>query len=211
MRPVFSCSALLESCPMCPTIQGLNKTEIQIKRMRLKANFLNKKHLKNKKNTSSNTFGINTAKCPQQIKEIASFEKDLLDLVKNIKLWKIQSDCQTKLSEDVNTILKSEKTITQVDKTSNMYKLSKDEYNNLLKSATTPSYKMASSKTKDQENKEGKRILNKHEVFRRINGTSNCLLTQKDDKENILNNPTVQLLNPAKNEIGRISKSMPQI
>ena len=42
--------------------------------------------------------------------------------------------------------------------------------------------------------------MNKHEVFKRIeiNGPSNCFLTLKDHK----------VLNPAKNEIGRISKSI---
>ena len=31
--------------------------------------------------------------------------------------------------------------------------------------------------------------------------------TLKDHKENFLNNPTVRLKNPAKNELGRISKA----
>ena len=91
-----------------------------------------------------------------------------------------------------------------------MYKLSNDEYNNLLPSAITSLYKKASQKIKDQINKEGKRILNKREILSRIeiNGTSNCFLTLKDHKENFLNNPIVRLLNPTKNEVGRISKSI---
>ena len=124
---------------------------------------------------------------------MASLENDLLKLVKNFKFPKIQSNFQKKLNEDIKTIRKSEKTLTQADKTSNVYKLSKNEYNNLLTSAITSSYKRASPKIKDQVNKEGKRIFNKHEVFSRteINGTSNCLLNLKDHKENFLNNPTV--------------------
>ena len=39
-----------------------------------------------------------------------------------------------------------------------------------------------------------------------INEESNCFFTLKDHKENFQNNPTVRLINPAKNEIGRISK-----
>ena len=41
-----------------------------------------------------------------------------------------------------------------------------------------------------------------------INGTGNCFITLKDHKENFANRPTVRLINPAKNEIGRISKSI---
>ena len=39
-----------------------------------------------------------------------------------------------------------------------------------------------------------------------INEESNCVFTLKDHKENFQNNPAVRLINPAKNDIGRISK-----
>ena len=42
----------------------------------------------------------------------------------------------------------------------------------------------------------------------KINGYSGCFITLKDHKENFINNPTVRLLNPAKNEVGRISKTI---
>ena len=46
-------------------------------------------------------------------------------------------------------------------------------------------------------------ILNRLE----INKESNCFISLKDHKENFMsNNPTVRLINPAKNQIGRISK-----
>ena len=68
------------------------------------------------------------------------------------------------------------------------------------------------SKSKDI-NKEGKRILQNHDIFTKIdiNTSSNSFITLKDHKENFANNPTVRLLNPAKNEIGRISKLFFQI
>ena len=40
------------------------------------------------------------------------------------------------------------------------------------------------------------------------NGKQNCFITLKDHKPNFQNNPTVRLLNPAKNELGRISKTI---
>ena len=39
-----------------------------------------------------------------------------------------------------------------------------------------------------------------------INEESNCFFTLKDHKKNFQNNPAVRLINPAKNDIGRISK-----
>ena len=41
-----------------------------------------------------------------------------------------------------------------------------------------------------------------------INGKNNSLITLKDHKENFNNNPTVRLINPAKNELGYISNAI---
>ena len=41
-----------------------------------------------------------------------------------------------------------------------------------------------------------------------INSKNTCFINLKDHKENILNNPTVRLVNPAENELGRISKAI---
>ena len=43
---------------------------------------------------------------------------------------------------------------------------------------------------------------------RQVNGTANCFVTLKDHKENFLNHLTRRLINPVKNEIGRISKQI---
>ena len=39
-----------------------------------------------------------------------------------------------------------------------------------------------------------------------INSESNCIIMLKDHKENFQNNLSVRLINPAKNELGRLSK-----
>ena len=41
-----------------------------------------------------------------------------------------------------------------------------------------------------------------------INSKNTCFVTLKDHKENLLNNSAVPLINPAKNELGRISKAI---
>ena len=43
-------------------------------------------------------------------------------------------------------------------------------------------------------------------MFMIINGSSRCFIILKDHKVNFINNPTVRLLNPARSEVGRISK-----
>ena len=39
-----------------------------------------------------------------------------------------------------------------------------------------------------------------------IKGESNCFITLKDHKENFQKNPSMRLINPAKIELGRLSK-----
>ena len=85
--------------------------------------------------------GIKSNKCPLQVKDLIVFEEDMVDLVNQIKFCKVKSNFQRKLNKDLKTIKSSNKTLTPADKTSNMYKLTKDEYNHLLENAVTATYK----------------------------------------------------------------------
>ena len=57
------------------------------------------------------------------------------------------------------------KMLLKADKTSNMYKLSKDEYNYLLTKSITTNYKKADTKLEDKINKEGKDVLRNHDFL----------------------------------------------
>ena len=71
-------------------------------------------------------------------------------------------------------------------------------------------YKKVPDQINDKINKEGKRIMENKTALERmfINRKRNCFITLKDHEENFLNNPKTRLLNPAKNELGRISKAI---
>ena len=102
----------------------------------------------------------------------------------------------------------SNKTLTPADKTSNMYRLNKNDYENLLRNAITTTYKKANKKTGTKINKEGIKFAKHADILDKIeiNGTGNSFVTLKDHKKNFTNHPTTRLINPSKNEIGRISK-----
>ena len=185
----------------------MEKTEMVIKRMRWKAFMSDAEEMEPKK-----SYGLKTFKTPSQVKEIVAFENDLIDLVKNVEFDENfrRSPFQEKLRKDVGEITKSKKTLTSVDKTSNMYRLTKAEHEKLVHDAVTATYKKAPENIKTKIDKEGVPIAKKAGVLDKIevNGTGNCFVTLKDHKENFSNRPTVRLINPAKNEIGRISKSV---
>ena len=103
----------------------------------------------------------------------------------------------------------SNKLYVPADKTTNMYKVTPQEYDRLLTNSITKTYKKTNNNTKHLINDEGKRIMKDQYIASRmtINAENNCFITLKDHKENFINNPTTRLINPAKNELGRIVKS----
>ena len=131
-----------------------------------------------------------------------------MELIRNIKFRKIRNTFQEKLKEDIKLIKDSHKTMTFADKTSNMYRLTKEQYDKLIMNSITSTYKKANSNIKKQINKAGKNLMRDKEVIKRMetNEEGNSFITIKDHKENFDNHPTVRLINPAKNELGRISK-----
>ena len=118
------------------------------------------------------------------------------------------NEFQKHLQEDIKSINDSDKLYVHADKTSNMYKLEKQEYNKLLSNSITKTYKKTNDETKHSVNNAGKVILKDHFIADRVdtNDENNCFVTLKDHKDNFANNPTTRLINPAKNELGRISK-----
>ena len=161
-----------------------------------------------KENRKVEKYELKTLHSPKKVKDLSSFEKELTAIVKDIKFRNARSDFQTILQKDIRLIHNSKKTMTFPDKTSTMYRLTKEEYNKLLRNAVTSKYKKTNTKIKDKINKKGKEILKNKEALQRldINEESNCFSTLKDYKDNFQNNPTVGLINHAKNEIERISK-----
>ena len=81
-----------------------------------------------------------------------------------------------------------------------------------MQNAITSKYKKTDKCTATNINKEGIKHTRGANIIDRIeiNDTGNSLIILKDHKENFLNRPTTRLLNPVKNEIGRISKHILQ-
>ena len=106
-------------------LQLVEKIEIFTKRMRWKAIMCNAGCKENRK---VEKYGLKTLYSPKQVKELSAFEKELIAVVKDIKFRNARSDFQTTLQEDIRLIHNSKKTMTFVDKTSNMYRLTKEEH-----------------------------------------------------------------------------------
>ena len=122
----------------------LEKIEIFIKKMRWKAVFLinnNKKATEDCKQDFS--YGLKRGRSPPRVKDLIQFEDDLVRIVKELKFCKVKNNFQKVLREDMKQVQTSKKTLTPADKTSNMYRFNKNDYENLFKNAITTTYKKA--------------------------------------------------------------------
>ena len=66
------------------------------------------------------TYGLKSQKTPPPINELAAFENNLIELVKNIKFQTVHNQQQGTIKSDIKLIQQSSKTLTPADKTSNM-------------------------------------------------------------------------------------------
>ena len=189
-------------------MQLVDKIEAVIKRMRWKAMFSENDNNDPDDEQHFETYGLKTTNTPNQVPEMIDFEKELIGIVPKIKFKRITNNFQNKLQQDIRNIKSSNKIYVPADKTTNMYKVTKEEYDQLLTNSITNTYKKTNDRAKHSINLDGKKIMSDHPIAERmtINAENNCFVTLKDHKENFLNNPTTRLINPAKNELGRISK-----
>ena len=182
------------------------KLKIFIKRIRWKAFFYKKLEITPESIVDS--FGFKSVRAPPKNEHLNSFESDLSDMVHNVEFKRVSSEFQGNLSKDIKLINEDPLLFFPADKTNNLYKLSKDNYNKLLTDNITKSYKKTNSAAINNVNKEVKCIAERLHLDDRVEqfNQRESFITLKDHKENFQNNPKCRLLNPVKSEIGIISK-----
>ena len=133
-------------------LQLIEKIEMVIKRMRWKAIFQDTKKEKN----NQQKYGLRSFKIPPPVKELAAFESELIDLVKNIKCRKLKNRLQNQLKEDIIKINQSDKTLVFADKSPNMYRLTKEQYVKMWRNAITSTHKKTNNNIKKRIDIKGK-------------------------------------------------------
>ena len=187
----------------------LSQTEKFIQRLRWRVFFhlnpdVEKRH--------KETYGFKTNKTAPQSPELMDFEKDLADLLAAIKFTDHRSPFQNELKKNIQDIKKCKDLLISADKTTNIYKVSANTYKKLLTDNITKDYKQTTHATVKQINTEARAIAAELELGDRIEvySDSRAFVTLKDHKENFENDPKCRLINPAKSNIGKISKQLLQ-
>ncbi|PFX13891.1 G-protein coupled receptor 64 [Stylophora pistillata] len=123
---------------------------------------------------------------------------------------KIQDEFLDQLNRHIMEINKSSNAFIPADKTTNYYELSKAQHDKLLHNSITTSYRKSNANTADSINEEAKRIftnLNLADRTERI-ATKQAFISLKDHKDNFDNKPSCRLFDPAKTDLGNVSKSI---
>ena len=112
------------------------------------------------------------------------------------------------MSEDLKSLQNKNQVIVFADKTTNLYKMDMDNYNKLLRENITKKYKKTPANATDEINQNAKSVAAPLQVADRMDviASKNTFITLKDLKDNFASNPKCRLINPAKTEVGIISK-----
>ena len=131
-------------------------------------------------------------------------------MVHNIKFRNVNNKFQNKLNVDISKIKKSTKAFIPADKTSNFYQLDKTQHDKLLRDSITATYKKASTDAANIIDSQAKSIAQELNIDSRTEqiAKQQAFITLKDHKENFVNHPTCRLINPAKSELGKVSKQI---
>ena len=138
-------------------LQLTSKVESVIKRMRWKAmQFLGKLD-----QNGTETYGFKTNKCPLAIEELSEFESDLVSMIEIIQFRPVRNNFLAKLKNDIKEINNTDELLVNADKSTNIYKFSKDQYKKHLCDNVTKTYKKSNRNKVNNINYEAKTLCEK--------------------------------------------------
>ena len=182
------------------------KVEKVIKRMRWKAFFFDNPN----DNEKTENFGFKTFACPPQHNDLKNFENDLLGMIKSITFKPYRNEFQDRMKHDINTIKSSKKAFIPADKTRNFYEMTKESHDKIYYENVTQTYEKTNDELYNTINLEAKTIAEELNLSDKVEclAPTNAFITIKDHKENFMNNTKCRLINPAKPELGKVSKKL---
>ena len=158
-------------------------------------------------------YGFKTDRTPPSNEHLLAFENDLYyALIKSIEYKKTENKFLHQVKSDVKKITRSKSIYVFADKTTNLYEVDSNTYNKVLRENISKTYKKVSSEVTAAINCEAKSIVNDLKLGNKVDcyAKKNAYITLKDHKENFKNNLPCRLINPAKSEIGIISRHILQ-
>ena len=114
--------------------------------------------------------------------------------------------------EDMRRIKESDSIFIKSDKSGNLYEIEKGKYKQMKFKEVVKYYRKAPPDLEKELNSEAKMLTLRLGIVDRVEkyNTKNCFFTIKDHKSVFKTNPESKFINPAKTQIGRVSKIIVQ-
>ena len=122
----------------------------------------------------------------------------------------VHNQFQDRLRDDIKTINSSKKAFIPADKTRNIYEMDNEIHDKLYVENVMRTYRKSNQSTYNNINIEAKSIAKDLDIEDKVEclAKNAVFITLKDHKEDFVNNPKCRLINPAKPELGKVSKSL---
>ena len=158
------------------------------------------------------SYGFKSTRTAPTSNLLKPFEDELFEKIANLEFNEHRSKFQNKMAETVMLIKKSKNVFVCADKTTNIYEVSPDQYNKLLIDNITKDYRQVNASEVNAVNDEARVIADRLDIADRVEVMSQSLafVTIKDHKENFETNTKCRLINPAKSQIGILSRQILQ-
>ena len=114
------------------------------------------------------TYGFKSRKCPQTIDELTGFEDNLMSLIRNIEFRYVSNTVQEQLARDIKQIKYTNIAIVPADKTRNLYKVEKEDFEKYLRDNITKTYKKSTNSKVNRVDLDVKKIADKLLITDRV-------------------------------------------
>ena len=101
--------------------------------------------LRKLKSEGKQTFGLKSPKCLLTIDELGPFELDLQRMIRNIEFRPIRNKFISKLSKGTKSIKKTKALLINSDKSTNICKMSKEDYQKHLRNNIAKTHKKSNT------------------------------------------------------------------
>ena len=162
--------------------------------------------------TTKNTFGFPTPNMPPPVPELKAFQDDFLNMIKNVEFRHVSNNFQTSLKNTAKEIKNSNEVIIAADKTRNLYTMPTKDYKQTRSQVITSEYKKTNYKEVNNTNKNAAKITQELGIADRVDEYTEPppFLTIKDHKDSFPDTKSYRLINPAKSNLGKVSKNFLQ-
>ena len=190
----------------------ISQTETFLKNIRWKAFWSERAGNSDEDTTPTHRREITTdfksTKTHPQHELLKPFERDMYNLIGNIEFRKVNDPVLQKMDEEAKRINNSDMVIVNADKTGNKYEVSASDYKKLLHENITRDYKLDPNNRLASINQDTLDHARNLDIEDRMecHSEANAFLTIKDHKEGFPNNIKCRVINPASNNLGKVSK-----